>query len=106
MGIIGIWHIANSYASFKSKLIDKLTGSSPTVLVKNGRIQHKALARERLNEEELWSGLRLMDVDNIKEVQQATLEPNGQISVLLEDWAKPAQKQDLPRLKQPAKAKA
>lgn len=105
MAIIAIWHIVNSFASYKSKLIDNLTGAPPTVLVKNGRIQHKALAKERLNENELWSGLRMMDVDDIKEVKQATLEPNGQISVLLEDWAKPAQKQDLPGLKQSSKAK-
>lgn len=105
MAIIAIWHIVNSFASYKSKLIENLTGAPPTVLVKNGRIQHKALAKERLNENELWSGLRMMDVDDIKEVKQATLEPNGQISVLLEDWAKPAQKQDLPGLKQSSKAK-
>jgi uncharacterized membrane protein YcaP (DUF421 family) len=104
IGIIGIWHLVNSFASFKSKIIDNLTGAPPTVLVKNGKIQHKALAKERLNEEELWSGLRLMEVDEIKEVKQATLEPNGQISVLLEDWAKPAQKQDLPQLKQGSRA--
>lgn len=106
MAVIGIWHLVNSYASFKSKAIDNLTGAPPTVLVKNGRIQHKELAKERLNENELWSGLRMMDVDDIKEVKQATLEPNGQISVLLEEWAKPAQKQDLPELKQVSKAKS
>ena len=106
MAIIAVWHLVNSFASFKSKLIDKLTGAPPTVLVKNGRIQHKALAKERLNEDELWQGLRLMDVDDIKEVKQATLEPSGQISVLLEDWAKPIQKQDLPQINQSTKAKA
>ena len=106
IAVIGIWHIVNSFASFKSKLIDNLTGAPPTVLVKGGKIQHKALAKERLNEDELWSGLRLMEVDDIKEVKQATLEPSGQISVLLEDWAKPAQKQDLPEIKRGLKAKA
>lgn len=109
MAIIGVWHLVNSWASFKSKIIDQLTGAPPTVLVKNGRIQHKELAKERLNENELWSGLRLMEVEDVKEVKQATLEPNGQISVVLEDWAKPVQKQDLsetkPKTKSRAKAK-
>ncbi|HEX2989506.1 MAG TPA: YetF domain-containing protein [Anaerolineales bacterium] len=95
MAIIAVWHLVNAFASYKSEFIDKLTGAPPTVLVKNGRIQRKELARERINETELFSGLRLMDVDDIKEVKQATLEPNGQISVLKEDWAKPLQKQDL-----------
>jgi uncharacterized membrane protein YcaP (DUF421 family) len=106
IAIIGMWHLVNSWASFKSPLIDKLTGSPPTVLVKGGKIQHKALARERLNEEELFSGLRLMEVDDVKEVKQATLEPNGNISVLLEDWAKPVQKQDVSESAPKSKSKS
>lgn len=106
MAIIGVWHLVNSWASFKSKIIDRLTGAPPTTLVKNGRIQHKALAQERLNEEELWSGLRMMEVDDVKEVKEATLEPNGQISVVLEEWAKPVQKQDLSTIKTKSRSKA
>lgn len=104
MAIIAVWHLVNSFASFKSEIIDKLTGAPPTVLVKSGRIQHQALAKERLNEEELYSGLRLMEIDDIKEVKQATLEPNGEISVLKEDWAKTIQKQDLSESKARGKA--
>jgi uncharacterized membrane protein YcaP (DUF421 family) len=65
------------------------------VVVKNGEIQRKHLAKERLNEEELFSELRIMGVEDVKEVKQATLEPNGKISVIQEDWAKPVQRQDL-----------
>src|SRR5512139_2874149 len=36
MAIIGIWHLVNSWASFKSKTIDQLVGAPPTVLVKSG----------------------------------------------------------------------
>lgn len=105
IGVTALWHLVNSWASFKSAFIDKLTGASPTVMVKNGQVQRKNLAKERLNEEELLSELRMMGVDDIKEVKQATLEPNGKISVLQEDWAKPVQRQDLTELK-PAKRKS
>jgi len=47
----------------------------------------------------------MMGVEDVKEVKQATLEPNGKISVIQEDWAKPVQRQDLAELK-PAKKKA
>ena len=103
--VVAIWHLVNSWASFKSKTIDKLTGASPTVVIKNGEIQRKNLAKERLNEEELLSELRLMGVDDVKEVKRATLEPNGKISVIQQDWAKPVQRQDLTELK-PAKGKS
>lgn len=74
------------------------------VLVKNGQIQRRNLAKERLTEEELLSELRMMSVEDVKEVKQATLEPNGKVSVIQEDWAKPVQRQDLSELK-PAKRK-
>jgi len=93
--VVAIWHLVNAWASFKSPAIDRITGAPPTVVVKNGEIQRKNLAKERLNEEELFSELRLMGVEEVEEVKQATLEPNGTISVLLEDWAKPVQRQDL-----------
>jgi uncharacterized membrane protein YcaP (DUF421 family) len=95
IAVVAVWHLVNSWASFKSEFIDKLTGAPPTVVVKNGQIQRKNLAKERLNEAELLAELRMMGVDNVKEVKQATLEPNGKISVLKEEWAKPVQRQDL-----------
>ena len=93
--VVAIWHLINSWASFKSDIIDKLTGAPPTVVVKNGQIQRKNLAKERLNEDELFSEMRMMGVDDVKEVKQATLEPNGKISVIQEEWAKPVQRQDV-----------
>jgi uncharacterized membrane protein YcaP (DUF421 family) len=95
IGVVGVWHFANSWASYRSQVIDKLTGASPTVLVQDGQILHDHLAKERMNEAEVWSELRLMGVDKIEEVKKATLEPNGKISVLQQEWAKPVQKSDL-----------
>src|SRR5919109_4220215 len=46
--VVAIWHLVNSWASFKSQIIDRLTGAPPTVVVKNGRIQRENLAKERL----------------------------------------------------------
>jgi uncharacterized membrane protein YcaP (DUF421 family) len=103
--VVAIWHLVNSWASFKSEIIDKITGASPTIVVKSGQIQRKNLAKERLNEDELLSELRLMGVEDVKEVKQATLEPNGKISVIQEDWAKPVQRQDLTALR-PARRKS
>jgi uncharacterized membrane protein YcaP (DUF421 family) len=103
--VTALWHLVNSWASFRSKVIDRLTSAPPTVMVKNGEIQSKNLARERLNEDELFSELRMMGVEDVKEVKQATLEPNGKLSVIQEEWAKPVQRRDLSELR-PAKRKS
>jgi uncharacterized membrane protein YcaP (DUF421 family) len=94
--VVAAWHFINSWASYRSKTIHKLTEAEPAVLIKNGKIQPDALAKERLHEEELYSSLRINGIDDIKEVKEATLEPKGQISVLKEEWAVPIQKKDLP----------
>jgi uncharacterized membrane protein YcaP (DUF421 family) len=96
IGVVAIWHLINSWASYKSKIIDRITGAEPTILVEKGKVLHDNLAKERFNEDELQSELRLMGIDDLKEVKQATLEPNGQVSVIKEQWAKPIQKSDLP----------
>lgn len=95
IGVIALWHVVNSWASYKSRVVQKLTSAQPAVLVENGKIKEDALAKERLNEMEVFADLRLMGIDDIREVKLATLEPNGQVSVLQEDWAKPVQKQDV-----------
>ena len=95
IGIIAAWHLVNSWASYKSRLVDKITGAGPTVLIEHGKIKDDALAKERMSQDEVYAELRLQSVDDLSEVKLATLEPNGQVSVLKEDWAKTIQKQDV-----------
>ena len=95
--VIGFWHYANAWATFRSKTLDKLLEGSPRVLVKHGQIDRDALAAERVSEEELWSNLRSHGIDDITEVKEACLEPSGQVSVIQEEWAEPIQKRDLER---------
>lgn len=105
VGTVAIWEFVNSYASYKNKTIARLTSSGPTLVVKNGEIVREGMARERLSEDDLWASLRQQSVDDLHEVKQAMVEPSGSISVLLEDWAKPLQKSDLPGKSRPAEQK-
>jgi uncharacterized membrane protein YcaP (DUF421 family) len=95
IAVVAIWHAVNSYSSYRSTAIHRATGGVPTELVTNGQILHDALAKERLHEEELWSQLRELQIDDLAEVKTATLETNGRVSVIKADWARPVQKQDL-----------
>lgn len=94
---IAAWDLLNSWAGYKSSFIERLTGSSPRVLVKDGRVIEEALARERVSRDELHSLLREQGLDesDIVEVKAATLEPSGKLSVIRHEWAKPLQKSDL-----------
>ena len=93
--VIGFWHYANAWVTFRSKTLDKLLEGEARPLVEHGQIDRDALAAERISEDELWSNLRSHGIDDITEVKKACLEPSGQVSVILEEWAEPIQKRDL-----------
>lgn len=95
ISVIAAWHLVNAWASYRSSTVERLTSAPPTVLVEHGKMDEAALARERIHPNELMAELRLQRIDDISEVKLATIEPNGQISVLQETWAKTVQKQDL-----------
>jgi uncharacterized membrane protein YcaP (DUF421 family) len=95
--VIAVWHYVNAWSSYKSKKIDELTAGKPAPMIKSGEIVHENLAKERLNEEELYSEMRQQGIADIKEVKVAHLEPSGKVSFLKEDWAESLQKRDLPQ---------
>lgn len=47
------------------------------MLIRNGRMDHKAMARELITEEELLSVIRKQGFDDCADVQTCVLEPNG-----------------------------
>jgi uncharacterized membrane protein YcaP (DUF421 family) len=100
ISVIAVWHFIDEWASFKSKKIDELTGGKPVVVVEKGKFKEDALARERLNPDEVLSQMRLQGIDDLAEIERATVEPNGHISFIQIEAAKTVQKSDLKR--QPA----
>jgi uncharacterized membrane protein YcaP (DUF421 family) len=95
IGVVAAWAFADSVASYKSRRIDELTGGKPSVLVASGEVQRHELAANRLNENELWSMLRLQGIDRLEDVRCATLEPNGKLSVIRTDAAETPRKEDI-----------
>lgn len=105
ISVIAAWHLVNAWASFRSKTVQKITSASPTVLVEHGKMKQENLAKERIHQDEVEFELRMAGIDEIKEVKKATLEPNGKVSVIKEDWAEAVQKQDFPVLLEKEKPK-
>ena len=100
IAVVAAWHFANSWAGYRSALVERLTEGQATVLVENGVVKPEALASERMSEEELWSLLRSRGIgrEEIEQVKYAVLEPSGALSVIKQEWAKPLEKGDLQRL--------
>ena len=68
--------------AFRSKLIRDFLEGSPVIIVKNGRINHKAMKKERLTGEDLDEALREKGIKDIKSVETAVLETDGDINIV------------------------
>jgi uncharacterized membrane protein YcaP (DUF421 family) len=90
---VALLQYGNSWLSYAG--LDGILEGKPAVLVRNGELQISAMRRERLNSKDVMHELRLQGVNDVAEVRLATLENDGQISVLREEWAEPLQKGDL-----------
>lgn len=79
-----------STASMGSIRLRKLLCGKPVILIENGHILQENLRRTRITADELTGHLRLKEVLDLKTVQYAILETNGDLSVFLYPGDKPA----------------
>ena len=67
-----------SYIALKSRILS----GSPTVLINKSKLNYKQLKKERISIEELLESLRSQGYFNLKDVQYALLETDGNLSIV------------------------
>ncbi|QDX93182.1 DUF421 domain-containing protein [Brevibacillus laterosporus] len=83
------------YISLKSNKTRVILDGQPTILIKKGKIMADALARCRMNMDDLSMLLREEHVFSIKDVAYAIFEPNGRLSVMKTKSATSVTRDDL-----------
>ncbi len=83
--IIVSLQIIISFLSFKSPKFRILVDSSPSLIIKNGKINFKEMERQRYNLEDLLSGIRDRGIKSLDEIEYAILENNGKLSTFTYD---------------------
>lgn len=83
-----------SYLNLKNSKIRKLLCGKPVILIENGNILQQNLKKVRISLDELTGHLREKDVLDIRSVQYAILETNGNLSVFPYPKEKPASARD------------
>jgi uncharacterized membrane protein YcaP (DUF421 family) len=68
--------------AYRSKLIRDFLEGSPVIIVKNGRILHKKMKEEKLTQDDLNEALREKGIKDIKSVETAVLETDGDINIV------------------------
>lgn len=84
-----------SFITIKNRPLRKIIEGSPSRIIEDGRIIKKNMESIRYDLDELNSQLREKGVLDISEVQYATIEPTGQLSVILKPDFQPLTKGDM-----------
>lgn len=90
-----VTQIALSYLSLKNQTVRHLVDGKPAVLIEDGKIREKEMARNRYNLDDLMAQLREKNIDNIADVEFAILETSGKLSVFPKEEKKAVSKEDL-----------
>lgn len=71
-----------SYGCLKSRKLAEFISGKNTTLINNGKIDYKKLEKERITIDELLEQLRIQGFFNLKDIQYAILETDGNLSVV------------------------
>lgn len=74
-----------AYLAMKSEKLRRIIDGKPTILIRNGKLNRKAMKKQKYNLDDLLLQLRMNDVINVKDVEFAILETNGSLSVIPKD---------------------
>lgn len=77
-----IMHLLISFINLKSMRMRAFICGKPRILIYRGKIQEKALVKERFTINELEERLRGNNVVNLGDVEYAILETSGQVTVI------------------------
>jgi uncharacterized membrane protein YcaP (DUF421 family) len=62
---------------FRHRTLDQILEGTPTVLIQNGRVRRRALAKELLSESDLRLAAHREGFSNLEEIEHCELEPGG-----------------------------
>lgn len=77
-----VMHLAISMINLKSNRVREIICGKPRILIYRGKIDEKALKKERFSINELQEKLRSKDIMNLGDVEFAILETSGEITVV------------------------
>lgn len=79
--IIALQYIL-AVASKKSRQMEKLINSTPSLLFYNGLFFEEEMQREMITENEIYAEVRRFGIENISDVRAVVLELNGEMTVI------------------------
>ncbi|WP_026700420.1 DUF421 domain-containing protein [Salibacterium aidingense] len=79
--VLSLLQIVLAVWSLKSDRMRHILDGKPTFLIKDGKIDEKAMKQQRYNFDDLLMQIRQKDIKDVSDVEFAILEPSGELSV-------------------------
>lgn len=80
--IVILWSYAIDWLSLHFRPLRWFAYPRPIKIIENGKPLWETIQRELFTEEQLYSLLRQQGVEDVSEVKEASIEPNGLVSVI------------------------
>jgi len=77
------WTLLLDWLALRFRWFNRFAEPRPLPLVRNGRVMRANLRRQFLTEDDLMSKLRQHGCEDLATVKAATLEPDGEVSVII-----------------------
>lgn len=87
--LLGLQHVITGWMA-RDRRVEELFVASPTILLRNGAVQHDALQSKRISEAELMSALRHSGLSGPEDAYMVVLESNADFTVIPASDARPA----------------
>ncbi|MGE6259536.1 DUF421 domain-containing protein [Heyndrickxia sporothermodurans] len=82
--LLGI-QVLFAFFSLKNPKFRQMIDGTPSIIIRKGKIDEKAMKKQRYNFDDLLMQLRQKDINNIADVEYAILETSGELSVIKKD---------------------
>ena len=105
IAVIGGLAYTDAWLVYLNRTMQRLLEGTPTTVVRDGEFDRRGMRRERMNEMDVLGHLRMQGIHDMREVRLAVVETDGSVSVLKHTWADPAQKADMLKKDETARAR-
>lgn len=103
VGTIAGWNWLLDFVAYRVPALRRLLEAKPLPLVRHGKLMRRNLRKEMITHDELMAKLREYGIEKLEDVKAATMESDGEISILKEKpdaepqpQPQPASSKDLP----------
>jgi uncharacterized membrane protein YcaP (DUF421 family) len=76
------WNWLLDFASYRIPVLRRVLEATPVPLVREGKLMRRNLRHEMISAEELMAKLREQGIEHLDDVKAATMESDGEISVI------------------------